>query len=157
MKKLLTLMAAALVILIAACKKDSTETPGDNSFTLGSATYKIGWTNNGLTSGGNTLIIFSDKQPMGADPVLNTVNISFKTAPTASGTYQLVGVGAATTSKQFELSVGHLTDAYAYIGTSVDVQITVSGGKTTVTIPSVTLKSTSGKPDETFTANVHEL
>jgi hypothetical protein len=160
MKKLLIIAAAALLIFTGACKKDKTEEPakGKNTWALNGTEHTVAYTNKSETSGSTptTLLIFADA-PFNAAAV-NTLNFSFIVPPAASGTYQLVGVGAAKTDKQFELFAGSAAGAYAYIGTSVDIEVTVNSGKVTVTIPEIALKSTkSGEADAKLTASVYEL
>lgn len=160
MKKLITLMAIAFA-LCSACKKDKSETAsGDNSWTLAGTTYKAAITYKTTTSGGTATILYNfwDATPS-ATVKVNSLGLSFVEAPSASGTYQLVGVGQAKTAKQFEISAGTTAPLYyAYIGaTAVDVQVTVSGGKIKVTIPEVTLKCTTSNPDAKLTATVQEM
>ncbi|RWY52290.1 hypothetical protein [Mucilaginibacter gilvus] len=162
MKKLFFLMSTTVIILTASCSKSSSDpTPtGDNTWTLGGTKHTVTFTNKGLTSGGtpSTLIIFADKIPVGADPAVNTLNLSFKTSPTASGKYTLIGLGSTPTDKQFQLSAGGNGKAYGYIGVDTDVDITITGGKVKVTIPEVLLKSTtSGNPDQKITATIFEI
>lgn len=158
MKKTLTLLFAAAMLIAAGCKKSDSNTPsGNNSWTLAGVTYKTAITNKSTTSIGNTLIYFWDAQPT-TDLKVNSIALSFKTAPTTSGTYKLVGgAGGTLTGNQFELSAGTHTSAYAYIGAAMDVNITVTNGKARIEIPEITLKSTSSSPDAKLSASVQEL
>jgi hypothetical protein len=159
MKKLLILMFAAVAISGACKKEDSPKTTADSSWTLNGTTYKAMVSNKGATSGGTvtTLINFWDAVPTTSLKV-NSLALSFFESPTTSGTYQLVGVGAAKTAKQFELSAGTTAPLYyAYIGSAVDVTVTVTAGKVKVVIPEVTLKCTTSNPDVKLTASVQEM
>ena len=160
MKKLFTLMAAAFVLMAGACKKDKQEnTSADNSWTLNGVKHTVAFSNKSETSGGTptTLIIFADGIPSGAASNVNTFNISFKKAPAATGTYQLVGgVGGTLTDNQFELFAGGPEGVYAYLGDKLDVNITVTNGKVKVTFPEISLKSTTSAPDAKLTAAVYE-
>jgi hypothetical protein len=160
MKKLLTLVAVALLFL-GACKKDKTEeVAASSTWTLGGTTYKSLITYKTTTSGGTpmTLINFYDATPS-ATVKVNALAMSFVESPSASATYQLVGVGQAKTAKQFEISAGTSAGlAYAYIGpAAVDVTITVTGGKVKVTIPEIAMKGTTATPDVKLTATVQEM
>jgi hypothetical protein len=162
MKKLLFLISTAVIIFTASCSKSSSDPSptGNNTWTLGGTTHTVTFTNKGLTGGGtpSTLIIFADKVPVGADPAVNTVNLSFKTSPTASGKYTLVGLGSTPNDMQFQLSAGGEGKAYGYIGANIDVDITITGGKVKATIPEVLLKSTTaGNPDQKLTATIFEI
>lgn len=153
-------MAVAFA-LCSACKKDKTETAsGDNSWTLAGTTYKtsLSYKTTASGSGANILYNFYDATPSSTVKV-NAMTASFIETPSASGAYQLVGVGQAKTAKQFELSAGTTAPLYyAYIGTAaVDVQVTVTGGKVKIVIPEVTLKCTTSSPDAKFTATVQEM
>ncbi|RYU89342.1 hypothetical protein EWM62_13505 [Mucilaginibacter terrigena] len=157
MKKILFIMAAAMLVF-AGCKKDKTEkTGGNNTWTLAGTTYKVAYTNKSATSGArpSTLVIFADAGFN--DPKVNTFNLSFATPPTASGTFQLMGgAGGDITGNQFELFAGGDGKAYAYLGTAIDVAVEVTGGKIKVTIPEIMLKSASGGADVKLTASVYE-
>jgi hypothetical protein len=161
MKKLLPLVAIALILFTGACKKkDSEVTPGGGgSWTLAGVSYKIAITNRSPTSGSNPTILlnFWDAVPT-ADLKVNSVAFSFKETPTTSGTYQLVGgVGGTLTAKQFEIAAGTHTLYYAYLGTAVDVTVTVTNGKIKIVLPEITLKSTSSQPDAKLTGTFQEL
>jgi len=163
MKKLLPLIAIVLLHL-GACKKstDSSTTPtttGDNSWVLAGVSYKTLISIRTLTSGGtvNTLFNFYDVVPS-ATAKINSVTLSFVTAPTASGTYQLVGVGQAKTATQCEIAVGTaVPSAYGYIGASTDITVTVTGGKVKIVVPEITLKGTTGQADAKFSGSLQEL
>ena len=149
MKKVAAIMAMAVVLFTSACKKDENGTEvaaaATGSWTLGTNTYKVAFSNKGLTGGGNpvTLIIFADDANILSSNV-HTLNLSFKTSPTTSGTYQLVGsVGGNLTSNQFELNAGSPAGVYVYLGAPVNVDVTVSGGKVKVVIPEITVKSSN--------------
>lgn len=159
MKKLMPIITVTLLLFMGACKKDSkTETSGDNSWTLGGVAYKTAITYKTTTSGGTATILYNfwDATPS-ATVKVNALALSFVEAPAASGTYQLVATGSAKTSKQFELSAGTVAPLYyAYIGPSVDVTITVTGGKIKV-IPEVSLKCTTTQPDAKLSGTVQEM
>ncbi|OOQ61359.1 hypothetical protein [Mucilaginibacter pedocola] len=160
MKKLFTLLAAVLVF--GACSKNNEEAkPAANSWKLGSTTYTVGFSHRVVTSGGtpSTLFLFADKTPVGTDPTVHSIVPSFKTIPTASGTYKLVRVGAATAANEFELSAGGDSQAFAYNElTAVDVQVTVSSGKLSFKIPEVNMMNTDGsKPNATISGEITEL
>lgn len=154
-------MAAALLLFTVGCKKSetTTTTSGNSSWTLAGITYKAAITNRTPTSGSNPTFLFNfwDAAPT-ADLKVNSLALSFKEVPTTSGTYQLVGgVGGTLTAKQFELAAGTHTLYYAYLGATMDVAVTVTGGKVKVVIPEITLKCTTAQPDAKLTATVQEL
>ena len=150
----------AAFALCSGCKKDDkTEVSGDSSWTLAGTTYKTAITYKGTTSGGTpmTMINFWDAQPT-ATLKVNSVALSFVETPTTTGTYQLVSTGAAKTSKQFELSAGTVAPLYyAYIGSPIDITVTVTGGKVKVVIPEISLKCTTSSPDAKFTGTFQEM
>ena len=150
----------AAFALCSGCKKDDkTEVSGESSWTLAGTTYKTAITYKTVTSGATpvTLVNFWDAQPTATIKV-NAVALSFINPPTTTGTYQLVGAGTATTSKQFELGAATVaSSAYAYIGSPLDITVTVTGGKIKVVIPEITLKCTTGSPDAKFTGTFTEM
>src|SRR5690606_8314564 len=128
------------------------------SWTLAGTEYKVAYAVKTTTSQGETLFIFSDVVLQGADPKANTVAISFKTPPTASGSYELVSSGSSSlTSNQFKISAGSSAASYAYIGAATAVQLTVANGKIQVTLPEITVKSTSSLPDAKLSASLKEM
>lgn len=162
MKKFSILMLAFFVFAAISCKKDDTaSTSGTGSWTLGGTTHKVAFSNKGTTSGGTptVLYIFADGIPQGANPQINTLNLSFKTLPTASGTFTLVGsVGGTLDATQCELFAGGPAAVYVYLGSAIKIDVKVSGGKATFTIPEITLKNTaSGGADAKLTASVTEM
>jgi hypothetical protein len=161
MKKLLSIAAAAFLLFSACKKSDSAITPStaSGSWTLAGTTYKVAITNRSPTSGSNPTILFNfwDAAPT-SDLKVNSVGLSFKEAPTTSGTYQLVGgVGGTLTAKQFQLAAGTHTLYYAYLGATVDVTVTVANGKVNVVLPELTLKCTTSQPDAKLTGTLQEL
>ncbi len=156
-------MAAVILLATGACKKSDTtaNTSGKSTWTLGGTSYTTVFSYRNVTGGGssNTLLSFYDSIPSGSNPNVNSVNFTFNTAPTASGTYQLSGtVGGTLTATQCELSAGGAGKSYAYIGTPVNITVTVTGGKITIVVPEITLKSTvSGTADAKLSASVTEI
>jgi hypothetical protein len=164
MKKLETTLLAfsIMILLFAGCKKDEDEvvpeTAVSGNWTIGTNSYKVAYSAKTTTSSGNTMFIFTDG-PFNV-ATINSVSLTFKTAPTTSGTYQLVGIGTAPLGNQFNLSAGNSTLAYAYIlPANVNVEVTMNAsGKLKVVIPSTMLKSTSsGIADAAFTATLQEM
>lgn len=152
-------MALAFALCSACKKDDSAKATGDNSWTLAGVTYKTTIGYKTTTSGGSVTALYNffDATPS-ATVKVNSLSLSFVEAPTASGTYQLVGVGQAKTAKQFEIAAGTVAPlAYAYIGSSVDIAVTVTGGKVKVVIPEISMKCTTTNPDVKLTASVQEM
>jgi len=162
MKRILTMTCIALTLFAVGCKKDKKESSSDyGSWTLAGKTYKVAYSAKTTTSGGTptTLYIFSDAVLTGSNPTANTFNLSFKTPPTSSGSYELVSVATSNlTDKQFQLSAGgSATGTYAYIGSTIGIHVTVNNGKIEIAIPEITMKSTSSQPDAKFSATVKEM
>ncbi|MEO6631099.1 MAG: hypothetical protein ABIN13_05230, partial [Mucilaginibacter sp.] len=132
---------------------------GENSWTLDGVTYKTAISNKGLTSGGDVtfLVNFWAAAP-NADLRVNGVAVSFKEAPTASGTFQLKGgVGGTLAANQFELAAATLTNTYAYLGPNIDISVTITGGKIKIVIPEIMLKNAAGGADVKLSGTVQEL
>lgn len=156
-KKIASFLAMWMVLLIASCQKDTTTVTVDaGSWTLGANTYKVAYAVKTQTSNGQTMFIFSDVVLTGANPQANTVALTFATAPTASGTYQLVSAAGNTTGNQVQMSAGSQSSAYAYIGSPVNVDVTVSGGKVKLVIPQLSLIGTGGQASANFKATLQE-
>jgi len=159
MKKLL-LLVITIALFTTGCKKNDVTASVDSSWTLGSTTYKSAASLRVTTSAStpNTLINFYDVAPNGSNTAsLNSATFTFLTPPTASGSYELVGIGTALNANNFQLAAGGPAGVYAYIGTGVKVQVTVTGGKVKIVVPEVMMKSTSSLPDAKFTASVQEM
>ncbi|MEO6150866.1 MAG: hypothetical protein ABIN95_11720 [Mucilaginibacter sp.] len=173
MKKLFTIAAAALVLFTSACKKDDSkkeeETPGTSTWTLDGNTYTTKYNDHdGSTSSGSAFYFFWDAIPANESVKFHSINFDFASAPTTSGTYQLVSVGDAPTGKQFTLSAGYGSIAeagtptgdsygYVYLGTPIDVTVTVTGGKISVVIPEISVKSSLGGADVKLKASIKEI
>ena len=158
MKKILALASVALFLLTSSCKKDDgadTQVSASGSWTLNGVTHKAAYTTKSTTSDGNTLFMAFDKLPN--DPAVNSFNLSFKTAPTAGGTYQLVAFGSATASNQVEVFAGSSAGVYAYRGAAINVTVTLSGGKYKVVIPEITVMGTAGTPDVKLSGTFQEM
>lgn len=158
MKKVTTFFATAMILFFTSCKKENTSTDS-GSWQLGATTYKVAYSGKTQLSGStsNTLYIFSDVVLQGSNPQANTLNLAFTAPPAASGTYQLVSsASSGITGNQVQVSAGSQSSSYAYIGSAVNVDVTVTGGKIQVVIPQVTMTSTSGQPTVTLSATVRE-
>jgi hypothetical protein len=163
LKNSLFAITALVILLTSGCKKDGEDEIIPNTviagnWKLGANSYKVAYTSKGTTSGGGStgvIAIFADA--ILTSPTVNTLNLTFKTTPTVSGTYQLVGIGASTTDKHVELFAGNSTTVYAYIGAAVNIEVTVTGGKVKVVIPEVLVKATTGSSDVKLSATVQEL
>ena len=156
MKKILTLVVAAL-ILTSACKKEETEEPSvKGTWTLGATTYKMAFSAKTTTSGGDHLYIFADALPN--NPQVNTLNLSFKTAPTATGTYELISAGTTkTTDKHLHIAAGGPAGTYAYLGSALSVTITLKDGKVVLNLPEIAVKSTGTLPELKLSASISEM
>lgn len=160
LKTSLFALTALVILFTPGCKKEGEDEIIPNTviagnWKLGTNSYKVAYTSKGTTSGGGVIAIFADA--ILTSPTVNTLNLTFKTTPTVSGTYQLVGIGASTIDKQVELFAGNSTTVYAYIGTAVNIEVTVTGGKVKVVIPEVLVKATTGSSDVKLSATVQEL
>ncbi len=151
------LLIASLLFSVIACEKKN-DAPDFGSWKLGTTTYKVAFSTKSALSTGGTLFIFADAAITGPGSTANMLSVSFPTAPTTSGTYQLVNAGTSTGSNQMELSSGSMSGgAYGYIGSPINVTVNVAGGKISVTVPEITLKSTTGLPDISFSGSVKEM
>jgi hypothetical protein len=151
------ILVITLAIFAAGCKKKDAEPSVESSWTLGTTTYKAALSNKGATSGGNTLLSFWDAVPVGASPTVNSINFTFLTPPTTSGSYELVGMGTALNANNFQMSAGGPAGVYAYNSVGVKVQVTVTGGKVKIVVPEVSMMSTTGQPAVKLTASVQEM
>ncbi|MFD0752321.1 hypothetical protein ACFQZS_19355 [Mucilaginibacter calamicampi] len=153
------ILVITLALFAAGCKKNDTAASVESSWTLGSTTYKAVASNKGTTSGGTatTLLSIWDAVPVGASPTVNSINFTFQTAPTTSGSYELVGLGTALNANNFQLSAGGPGGTYAYNSVGVKAQVTVTNGKVKVVVPEVSMMSTTGQPAVKLTANVQEM
>lgn len=158
MKKITACLLLTIMGTSISCTKENDVTVQFGSWKLGTTTYNVAFSTKSTLSTGGTLYIFADGAITGPASNVNMVSISFPAVPASSGTYQLVGVGTSTGSNQMELSSGSMSGgAYAYIGTPVNVTVTVTSGKISVTVPDVMLKSTTGLPDISFSGSVKEM
>ncbi len=156
MKKITSIVMMVMVLLVASCQKEST-TAEVGTWTLGANTYKVAYSFKSQTSNGQTLFVFSDVVITGANTPANTVALTFATAPTASGTYQIVSSASGTvTGSQVQISAGNQSSAYAYIGSTVSVNVTVSGGKVKMVIPQLSMFGAGGQGNANLTATLTE-
>ena len=156
MKKITSILTIAMVVLFASCQKE-TATVEAGSWTIGSTTYKVAYSFKTQTSNGKTMFVFSDVVITGANPQANTVALTFATDPTTSGAYQLVSSASGnTTGNQVQISAGNQASAYAYIGSPVNVDVTISGGKVKLVIPQLSMTGASGQANANFTATLQE-
>ena len=165
MKKVFTVLAAALVLFTVACEKNDTKTEeaavasASSSYTLGGVNYKVVYS--GVTQTNNKHnYIFADRTP--AAGMFNFLSVSFKTAPT-TGTYQLIsldGNAPITAANQCQIGASNNTTlGYGYVGTgTVNINVVVTGGKVKITIPEISvLESPSGNSNVKLSGTVQEL
>jgi hypothetical protein len=153
------ILVITLAIFAVGCKKKDAEPSVESSWTLGTTSYKAVMSHRITPSGGTpeVIISFLDAIPVGSSPTANSLNLTFKSAPTSSGSYELVGLATALNDNNFRVAAGGPGGVYAYIGTGVKVQVTVTGGKVKVIVPEIMLKSTSSLPDIKLVASVQEI
>ena len=151
------ILVITLAFFAAGCKKSDVSASVDSTWTLGTTSYKAVMSNKGATSGGNTLLSFWDAVPVGASPTVNSINFTFLTSPTTSGSYELVGQGTALNANNFQMFAGGPAGVYAYNSVGVKVQVTVTGGKVKIVMPEVSMMSTTGQPAVKLTASVQEI
>jgi hypothetical protein len=153
------ILVITLAFFAAGCKKSNVSASTESTWTLGSTSYKAVMSNKGPTSGGtsNTLLSFWDGVPVGASPTVNSINFTFLTPPTTSGSYELVGMGTALNANNFQMFAGGPAGVYAYNSVGVKVEVTVTGGKLKIIVPEVSMMSTTGQPAVKLTASVQEI
>ena len=102
------ILVITLAIFAVGCKKKDAEPSVESNRTLGTTSYKAVMSNKGTTSGGtsNTLLSSWDAVPVGASPTVNSINFTFLTSPTTSGSYELVGLGTTLNANNFQMSAG---------------------------------------------------
>ncbi len=153
------LLLFTLALLISGCKKSDVSPTGDSSWTLGSTTYKgafsVRVTNDG--SSPSTIFNFFDAVPTNSSATLNTINFTFKAVPAESASYELISLSNELVGNRVQIAAGGPAGAYAYLGSPVKVQVTVTGGKVKIVVPEITMKSNSTLPDAKLTANVQEM
>lgn len=128
MKKVL-LSAAALTVLLGACKKDDNKGSSEN-FTVGSTTYPV--VDGGVINGPTLLATSGDINSLSSF----TVMFSGTAAPTASGSYKVVrGLPGAN---EISVSTAVNMGSASYISTgndNVSATVTVSGAKVSINLP----------------------
>ena len=131
------MLAAAMLLFNACSKKDSDVVTSDNTWSLGSITHYVNTT---AKTGGNT-IVFNDS----GDGHKGTLTVTFKTFPTAAGTYQLVPKTVlALGDKQCQVST---TDAsgttYDFATGTANVAISFNvKDQLSIAIPEITVANT---------------
>ncbi|RYE13658.1 MAG: hypothetical protein EOP51_29390 [Sphingobacteriales bacterium] len=174
MNKFFTLTAAAIILFTSACKKDDSkkkeeEKTTESTWTLDGKTYTTKYNDHDAeTSSGSAFYFFWDAIPANESAKFHSFNLDFGVAPTTSGTYKLVSIATTPTGKQVTLSTGYGSIAeagtptgdsygYVYLGDAIDVNVTVTGGKISVVIPEINVKSSLGGPDVKLKASIKEL
>ncbi len=164
MKRIFTIIAAVTVLFLGACKKSETVTPDNsssgNSYTVNGTTYKVVYST--VTNvGGKYSIVFADRTPVSGE--FNFVTVKFKAAPT-TGTYTVVTMaGDPPIANANECQIGasnNTTTGYGYIGAGtapVTVQVTVTGGKTKIVIPEITVQQTPSNANVKLSGSVQEI
>jgi hypothetical protein len=164
MKKIFTLIAAALVLFMGACKKSETVTPDNsssgNSYTVNGTSYNVVYT--GVTNvGGKYSLIFADRTPVAGE--FNFLTVKFKAAPT-TGTYTVVTMaGDPPIANANECQIGASNNAaigYGYIGAGtapITIQVTVTGGKAKIVIPEITVQQTPSNANVKLSGTIQEI
>ena len=162
MKKIFTIIAAAVVLFMGACKKSETATPetpasSGNSYTVNGTTYKVVYT--GVTNvSGKYSIVFADRTPVAGE--FNFLAVKFKAAPT-TGTYTVVTMaGDPPIANANECQIGasnNTTTGYGYIGAPFTIQVTVTGGKAKIVIPETTVQQTPSNANVKLSGTVQEI
>lgn len=165
MKKIFTIIAAALVLFMGACKKSETVTPetpasSGNSYTVNGTTHKVVYSGV-ITSGGKYSLIFADRTPIAGE--FNFLVVKFKTVPT-TGTYTaLTMMGDPPIANANECHIGasnNIGTGYGYIGAGtapITIQVTVTGGKAKIVIPEITVQQTPSNANVKLSGTVQEI
>jgi hypothetical protein len=163
MKKIFTIIAAALVLFMGACKKSETVTPDSssgNSYTVNGTSYKVVYSTVTNVSGKYS-IVFADRTPVSGE--FNFLTVKFKAAPT-TGTYTVVTMaGDPPIANANECQIGASNNAaigYGYIGAGtapITIQVTVTGGKAKIVIPEITVQQTPSNANVKLSGTVQEI
>lgn len=128
MKKVL-LSAAALTVLLGACKKDDDKGSSEN-FTVGSTTYPV--VGGGVINGPTLLATSGDLNNLSSF----TVMFNGMAAPTASGSYKVVAGLPGVNEISLSASVNNNSAAYISTGNdNISAEVTVNAGKVSINLP----------------------
>lgn len=144
MKKILLGAAALSVMFATSCKKNDDKSGPSSTFTLAGTSYTPSSVVKGTNLGMTAL--------MGTDGT-NAFYVLFSAAPTASGTYKIVENASANDQLQIVASSGQ-TNLYSSIDVSATANVTVNGGKITVTIPEISAERTNVSTAATDTVKI---
>lgn len=131
------MLAAAMLLFNACSKKDSDVVTSDNTWVLGGTSHFVTTT----TKTGGTTIVFNDN----ANGRKGTLTVTFKTIPTAAGTYQLIpNNGATLGDKQCLVSVADASGAtFDFTTGTANVAISFNGkDQLSIAIPEITVANT---------------
>lgn len=150
MKRTLVLLSALMILFASSCKKDEGETPetpttAGNSYKLNGTTYNVAYSGTS-TVNGHLNYIFADRTPAAGE--FNFLTVKFKGTPT-TGTYQLVTMAnnpPIANANQCQIGASNNTTlGYGYVGTgTVNIDVTVTGGKIKIVIPEISVETTPG-------------
>ncbi len=180
MKNIVTILAFAIIIFTAACKKDAATTPVDttktdttktttkttttnstNSWKLGSTSFNTVYTTRTHSSIGSnnaavTGVTFMDSTP-GTVAITNSVVLFFLTPPTTSGTYRVVAYPSNLTATQVAVSASYNFAPYSSTGAgAVDIAVTATNGKITAVIPELPTRALLATTDTMLSGTVTE-
>lgn len=154
MKKLI-LSASAMALLFTACKKDDDNNGGggsSNTFKIGSSTY-TSVNVIAASNGGVSTLSASDASG-------NGFAVLFTALPTASGTYTITDGLFPTSANEVTLMATRASDTTSFFATGTPAQtvnVTVSGGKISVTTPTVWAKELFATDDSVqISANIKQ-
>ncbi|OOQ58048.1 hypothetical protein [Mucilaginibacter pedocola] len=158
--KLIFAIALLALTTVGGCKKGAAVGPKDNSdnvWLLNNIKHTVTGTNRTGTPGEpETSIVFQESY-IGNSAV---IDFTFKTLPTASGTYRLIYHDLTPLGDdEMNLVVNTRdTNSCQYIGEPVNVQVTVTNGKIKIDVPPVKVKSyDESQAVYDLSASVYEL
>jgi hypothetical protein len=143
-----TLFMVAIFLNIISCKKDSNDNnntnnnPPSNGWKLGATSYNAVQV---VKLNDRSMAAFDSIPNNGTNPTnANSCLIRFGTAPTANGTYKIIGATASSIgANEISVSAKLKNNINSYISTGTDninATITITNGKLKVAFPDVWVK-----------------
>ncbi len=144
----LILGALALTVIAASCKKSEDSGPTN--------TYSVNGTSHSPSTVVRQALINGLQAVEGNGTSASQVLVSFKTLPTADGTYKVVS--SADSANQVDITYQSGANLYdSYDKSTANATVTVSGGKIKIVVPEIYLKSSTTANDSVkFSATLTE-
>ncbi len=163
MKALLFVALSAVLLSTVGCKKSSDEPSANaNSWKVGNTSYTTMYAFRVTPSNGDPALTGWDRTPSPSMDYtkLNSWAVSFKTMPTTSGTYKIVGYpSSGFLANADEVYITAFTAGTTYVSTGAGnlmATVTVTGNKIAVTVPQIPTMTTSGTAS-TFDGDLREM